>query len=107
MDTIPNLFDLLTWAEPREVNTKRGPMILKKAPIEDAFWPLWDRFQVQYKMMGFSVSKDLRTQEPVLCHWSPVDSEELDRRDDNIVAFRRIVAVTTPIPSAFKTKSPS
>lgn len=90
METLPNLFDLLTWADAREVNTRNGPMLLKKAPIEDIFWPLWERHQRHYKMMGFSVSKDLRTQEPVLCHWSPVDQSELDHRADNIAASRAV-----------------
>lgn len=90
MDTLPNLFDLLTWTEPKEVNTKRGPMMLRKAPVEDAFWPLWDRFQTQYRMMSFSLSKDLITQKPVLCHWSYLDQEELEKRAQTIQDSRAV-----------------
>lgn len=90
MNTIPNLFDLLTWTEPKEVNTKRGPMMLRKAPVEDAFWPLWERFQTQYRMMSFSLSKDLITQKPVLCHWSYLDQEELEKRAKTIEDSRAV-----------------
>lgn len=90
MEQVPDLFDLLTFSPPREVNTKHGPRLLSKASPEDAFWPLWERFQPQYRMLGFSLSKDLQTQKPTVCHWAEIPDSELEKREESLVASRAV-----------------
>jgi superfamily II DNA or RNA helicase len=59
-----NVHDLLAtveWSHPIQLNTKRGVRILRKAPIEDAFWKVYkeDRelFKEQLAAAGISMGK--------------------------------------------------
>ena len=59
-----NVHDLLAtveWSHPIQLNTKRGVRLLRKAPIEDAFWKVYkiDRelFKEQLAAAGISMGK--------------------------------------------------
>jgi len=59
-----NIHDLLAtveWSHPIQLNTKRGVRLLRKAPIEDAFWKVYkiDRelFKEQLAAAGISMGK--------------------------------------------------
>ncbi len=51
--------ELVNWSEPRKVSTKRGPKLLRKAPItfRDPFWDVWRAHKSDLKEAGVSVSK--------------------------------------------------
>ena len=59
-----NVHDLLAtveWSHPIQLNTKRGVRLLRKAPIDDAFWKVYkiDRelFKEQLAAAGISMGK--------------------------------------------------
>ena len=33
--------DLVNWSEPKRVNTKNGPRLLRKASTNETFWKAW------------------------------------------------------------------
>jgi superfamily II DNA or RNA helicase len=59
-----NVHDLLAtveWSHPIQLNTKRGVRLLRKAPIEDAFWKVYkedrETFKEQLAAAGISMGK--------------------------------------------------
>ncbi len=59
-----NVHDLLAtveWSHPIQLNTKRGVRMLRKAPIEDAFWKVYkedkETFKEQLAAAGISMGK--------------------------------------------------
>jgi superfamily II DNA or RNA helicase len=59
-----NIHDLLAtveWSHPIQLNTKRGVRMLRKAPIEDAFWKVYkedkETFKEQLAKAGISMGK--------------------------------------------------
>jgi len=59
-----NVHDLLAtveWSHPIQLNTKRGVRLLRKAPIEDAFWKVYkedrETFKEQLAKAGISMGK--------------------------------------------------
>lgn len=59
-----NVHDLLKtveWSHPIQLNTKRGVRMLRKAPIEDAFWKIYkedrETFKEQLAAAGISMGK--------------------------------------------------
>ena len=59
-----NIHDLLAtveWSHPIQLNTKRGVRLLRKAPIEDAFWKVYkedrETFKEQLAKAGISMGK--------------------------------------------------
>ena len=59
-----NIHDLLAtveWSHPIQLNTKRGVRLLRKAPIEDAFWKVYkedkETFKEQLAAAGISMGK--------------------------------------------------
>jgi superfamily II DNA or RNA helicase len=56
MTSIPAL-DSLDWSDPEEINTKAGPMMLRKAPPNNDFWEAWKEHKDTFQKSGFNVSK--------------------------------------------------
>jgi superfamily II DNA or RNA helicase len=70
-----NIHDLMAtveWSHPIQLNTKRGPRLLKKAPITQAFWKVYgedkELFKKQMGDAGIQLGKF--REEWQLTHWS-------------------------------------
>jgi superfamily II DNA or RNA helicase len=73
-----NIHDLMAtveWSHPIQLNTKRGPRLLKKAPITQAFWKVYgedkELFKKQMADAGINLGKF--REEWQLTHWSTED----------------------------------
>ena len=60
----------LVWSNPKNINTKHGPRVLRTAKIEkdSPFWKLWGKHKVAIKGVSISISKD-RNGNWEACHW--------------------------------------
>ena len=47
--TIHDLMETVEWSQPIQLNTKRGVRLLKKAPIEQAFWKIYGEDKELFK----------------------------------------------------------
>lgn len=66
---------LLSWSEPKEVETKKGPAILRKSSPTKSFWDVWNTSKDELKSKGISVSKYSGNWE--VCWWSEnIDAKE-------------------------------
>ena len=89
---------LLRWGKPREVETKNGPRVLRKARPDEAFWDLWNTNQGALRSMGVSVSKDLSEQWEA-CWWQVLDAAEVERRAKSLENSRAVAAdIVVPAP---------
>lgn len=70
-----NLESVTQWGEPKEVQTKYGPRILRKATPDETFWTFWRQHQGELKAAGISVTKDLRSGQWGVCWWSKVGQD--------------------------------
>lgn len=91
-----NLEALTTWTEPREVQTKYGPRILRKATPDETFWRLWAQRKDELKGLGLSVSKDLNSGAFQVCWWSKLGENESQRRAANLEASRSATTAFDP-----------
>jgi len=73
-----NIHDLMAtveWSHPIQLNTKRGPRLLKKAPITQQFWKVYgedkELFKKQMSDAGIQLGKF--REEWQLTHWSTDD----------------------------------
>ena len=91
MKTLSDLVGTLEWSHPLQVNTRNGPRMIRKAPIEDSFWSIYredrDRFKELLGKSGMSMGKF--REEWSLTWWSDEDGK-----------FPVIVADTQAEPSA-------
>lgn len=75
-----NIEGLLPWSAPREVQTKFGPRILRKAEPSETFWLYWRDEQARLKEAGISLGKDKQTGAWEVCWWGKLDDAERERR---------------------------
>jgi len=58
---ISKLMDTLEWSHPMQLNTKRGPRLLKKSPIGKAFWNVYrensEGYKEFFRSVGMSMTK--------------------------------------------------
>ena len=54
-----NIETLLPWGKPKEVSTRNGPRILRRARPDETFWQVWRTQKEELKAGGVSVSADL------------------------------------------------
>jgi len=82
METRIAVETLLEWSAPKEVQTKFGPRLLRKAAPTEAFWIAWRNEQSQLKEQGISLGK---TQAGVweVCFWGKLDNAEQERRQES------------------------
>ena len=89
---------LLRWGKSKEVETKNGSRILRKARPDEAFWELWNANQGALRSMGISVSKDLSEQWEV-CLWQVLPADEVERRAKSLENSRAVAAdIVVPAP---------
>lgn len=50
------VIDSLEWEPPKEINTRGGPMQIKKASPNEQFWELWRQYKPQLQAAGFTIS---------------------------------------------------
>lgn len=74
---------LLPWGKPREVSTKVGPRILRKAEPSPEFWQYWNQFKAELKQAGLSATKDLQTGKFQVCWWQPLGEADQAKREAN------------------------
>lgn len=86
-----NIHDLMAtieWSHPIQLNTKRGPRLLKKAPITQAFWKVYgedkELFKKQMGDAGIQLGKF--REEWQLTHWS-----------DDQLKFKSIIVSDNPV----------
>lgn len=90
---------LVKWGKPREVPTKFGPRLLRKANPDEAFWNAWRAGKEQLRALGVAVSKNPQSQEWELCWWQEVPPEIKAARDAAVSESRATDAeIDIPCP---------
>jgi len=90
---------LLPWSEPKEVNTRLGRKLLRKAAPTPAFSAVWKTGKDALKAAGVSWSKDERTGKWQVCWWSPLDAAKVQAEEKAVEASRAVAAdVDLPVP---------
>lgn len=93
---------LLAWSEPKEVRTKLGPRMLRKAAPTEAFWALWRTSKDALKAAGVSLGKNQQVGfagEWEVCLWQPLPKDEQEKRAAAIEASRATdAAIEIPAP---------
>lgn len=96
------LEQLLKWGSPREVNTKNGPRILRKAKPTESFWAIWRNNDAQrrLKSAGISVGKnDYGDGDWEVCWWQQLTAEIITERKNAIESSRATDAdIQIPCP---------
>lgn len=94
MSTIPDL----QWSQPKEIQTKNGPRILRKAPPTSAFWDAWRANKDALKSAGLSCSR-LDNGDWEVCWWQELSAETKQERAESIEASRATSAeINLPKP---------
>lgn len=73
----------LRWSQPLEVETRRGPKLLRKSiiPTGSIFWSLWKKHKDEMKKNGLSVGKTGDKWEA--CWWSELDNKREQPKIEN------------------------
>lgn len=91
--------DFSDW---REVNTKRGPRLVRSGLPTDQFWDAWRESSERLKLQGFSVSKNERGEWNV-AEWRLLDDAELRRREEARAESRaQDSEVEIPVPDGLE-----
>lgn len=91
--------DLANWSEPRRVETKNGPRMLRTAPAGDDFWAAWKSSKQELKDAGVSCGKNRQTGAWEACWWLPLGDAEQQKLDDALEASRAVdAAIDVPAP---------
>lgn len=96
----PDVASLLPWSEPKRVETKHGPRLLRKSAVTPSFWNAWRDHKEALRSAGISCGKDQRTGQFEALWWEkPADADAvMAKRQENIVASRATDA-SVEIPS--------
>ena len=93
---------LLPWSKPREVPTKRGPRILRKAEPNEAFWAAWRAGKPQLQAHGVNVGKSdygASAGQWEVCWWQEIPQELRVARAASVEASRAADAeINVPCP---------
>lgn len=97
---ISELERLLPWGTPREVSTKQGARMLRKATPTEAFWNAWRAGKDQLKKLGISVSRsDYGAGEWEVCWWTELPKEVVKQRQESVEQSRATDAeIDVPCP---------
>ena len=91
-----DLASLCAWGEPKPINTKNGPKILRKSSPTEKFWELWRANKDPLKRAGVSISKYNGAWEVT---WWQDDIETATKHAEAIVASKAAAAdVVIPAP---------
>lgn len=90
--------DLLRWSEPKFVETRLGPRLLRTASPTDSFWSLWRHNRDALRAAGITVVK-LENGQWQIRWWQQLPPEETARRREAIAASRSVASdVSVPAP---------
>ena len=91
---------LVKWGKSREVQTKFGARLLRKAKPTQAFWDAWQNGQKEnLKAAGVSMGQDRMSGEWEVMHWQQLDQAVTARREENLTLSRAADAdVQIPVP---------
>lgn len=97
------LLTLANWSQPKEIQTRNGPRILRKAAVTDAFRVAWKQEKDALKALGANFTKDQRTGDWELCWWQEISAEEIASRQQSVEASRATSAdVDIPRPDGME-----
>jgi len=80
--------NLVNWSEPKEVQTKYGPRMLRKAETTQEFWAAWRGKKDAMKAVGISCSKNDRTGAWEAAWWMELAAEVKQARAESIEQSR-------------------
>lgn len=99
---IETIEKLAAWSAPKEVQTKNGPRMLRKAEPTDAFKSLWKSNKDEMKALGATWTKDDHSGEWSLVWWMPLSAEVVQARQESVIASKAAAAdVDLPHPTGF------
>ena len=98
--TTIDIKSLLRWTKPREVQTKRGPRILRTAAPDEKFWEVWETQETELRAAGLSMSKDEYNGGAWrVCWWAELPKEEIVQRTERVELSKASAAeVAIPKP---------
>ena len=101
-DTI-DIINIAAWSEPKRLNTKQGPKILRVAACTDKFRKIWKADKESCRAAGLGWEKDYKTGDLTgrITWWAP-DTQEAVRQNDAIAVSRASAPVVSrhlPIPA--------
>jgi SWI/SNF-related matrix-associated actin-dependent regulator 1 of chromatin subfamily A len=101
MMTESDVLKLADWSEPREVQTKFGPRILRKAKVSAAFSAAWKTRKDEIKATGAGFGKDM-SGEWELSWWAELPKETQEKRAASIIASKATSAeIELPCPAGY------
>src|SRR3990172_9000377 len=83
----PDILKLANWSEPKEVQTKNGPRILRKAEPTDTFSAAWKAHKDEIKALGAGFGKNMYGNWE-LTWWQELSAEIQNKRKESIEASR-------------------
>jgi len=99
---IETIEKLAAWSSPKEVQTKNGPRMLRKAAPTEEFKSAWSSHKAEMKALGATWSKDDRTGEWSLVWWMPLSAEVVQARQESVIASKAAAAdVDLPHPPGY------
>lgn len=91
---------LANWSKPKEIQTKYGPRMLRKAAVTETFSAQWKARKEEIKELGASFTRDERSGEWELVWWQKIDAETQAKRDEAVSASKATsAAIDLPHPA--------
>jgi SWI/SNF-related matrix-associated actin-dependent regulator 1 of chromatin subfamily A len=97
MITNEEIEKLATWSKAKEVQTKNGPRMLRKAAVTEAFSAAWKTRKEELKTAGASFTKNNQTGEWELAWWMQIDEATKAKRAESI-SLSRATAADVELP---------
>lgn len=95
-----DILSLLSWGAPREVQTKNGLRVLRKAQPTESFWAAWKSHGDELKAAGISPGRDRETGCWEVCWWSKPSVEQQEARREALESSKATDAdVDIPAPA--------
>jgi hypothetical protein len=90
------ILNTLNWTASKVVQTRFGEKRVRNAAPTEAFWNLWRTHKPELKNLGYGLSKDPKTNEWVVTHWS--DTMAAEEKEENL-SLSRALSLDVDIPS--------
>lgn len=99
MSAILDIETLAAWSAPKEVQTRMGRRLLRKAQPTEEFSAAWKAGKDALKAAGLSWSKDERTGQWEVCWWQPLDTATVAKENAAVEASRKTSSdFAVPVP---------
>jgi SNF2 family DNA or RNA helicase len=94
-----NINELCLWTDPRRVETKRGPRMLRTAEATEEFWDAWREHKAELKKAGVGCGKNRKTGDWEVTWWQELAETDKQEMEANIEASRATDAdIAIPCP---------